>query len=138
MLKRINHIGLAVQDLGKAIDLFESAFQIRLHHREKVESQGIEIASFKVGDGLVELIGATGPDSVVANFLEKRGEGIHHIAFEVDDIGVALQHLDNIGLTRVDQEPRTGLGGSKIFFLHPKSTFGALLELVEPSDQKVR
>ena len=131
MLKGIDHIGLAVQDLDKAISLFESAFGMELHSRERSEAQGIEIASFLVGKGKLELMAATRPDSIISKFLEKRGEGIHHIAFEVDNIEVELPHLDASGLERIDEEPRSGLEGSKILFVHPKSTFGALMELVE-------
>lgn len=134
MLKRINHIGLAVQDLDKAIALFESAFRLKLHSREQVESQGIEIAAFEVGEGKVELIAATRPDSVINKFLEKRGEGIHHVAFEVDSLEAELPRLDAAGLVRIDKEPRAGLGGSKVLFFHPKSTLGALVELVELSE----
>lgn len=131
MLKRINHIGWAVKNLDQAIALFEGAFRVKLHSREVVEAQGFEVASFVVGEGLVELMAPLRPNSMISGFLDKRGEGIHHVAFEVDDLEAELAGLDRAGLQRTTPEPRIGLGGTKTIFFHPKTTCGALIELVE-------
>ena len=129
---RIDHIGVAVEDLDAAIDLYGSSFDMREQHRETVEDQGVEAVLLEVGDGHVELLKPLGPDTNVAKFIERNGPGMHHVAYATDDIDQALGAIRDAGLRLIDEEPRIGIGGSRIAFLHPKSTGGVLTELVEP------
>ena len=130
---RIDHIGVAVEDLDGAIELYARYFQMREQHRETVEEQGVEAILLEVGDGHIELIKPLGPDTGVAKFIERNGEGMHHVAYAVDDIDAALQRVRDAGLRLIDEEPRIGIRGSRVAFLHPKSTGGVLTELVEPA-----
>ena len=130
---RIDHIGIAVSDLDAAVALYGGSFDMAEQHRETVEEQGVEAILLEVGEGHIELIKPLGPDTGVAKFIERKGEGMHHIAYQVDDIDAALQQVRDAGLKLIDEEPRTGIRGSRVAFLHPKSTGGVLTELVEPA-----
>ncbi|MFN8459844.1 MAG: methylmalonyl-CoA epimerase [Anaerolineae bacterium] len=131
MFKRIDHIALIVPDLDEAIALYQNSFQVEFYLRERNEEQGFEVAAFRVGDGHIELLAPTRPDSVIAGFLEKRGPGIHHVALEVDEIETRLDEVKAAGLRLINETPRRGTGNSRIAFIHPKSLGGAMLELVE-------
>lgn len=133
MFGRIDHIGVAVEDLDAAIALYEKSFEMDLAHRETVESQGVEAVLLDVGEGHVELLRPLGPDTAVGKFLARKGPGLHHVAYAVDDIDAALQGLATAGLELIDREPRVGIRGSRVAFLHPRSTGGVLTEIVEPA-----
>jgi methylmalonyl-CoA/ethylmalonyl-CoA epimerase len=133
MFSRIDHIGVAVEDLDAAIALYEQSFEMELAHRETVESQGVEAVLLDVGDGHVELLRPLGPDTAVGKFLAKKGTGLHHVAYAVEDIDAALGRLAEAGLELIDREARTGIRGSRVAFLHPRSTGGVLTEIVEPA-----
>lgn len=132
MLKRISHLGLAVKDLDAAITLYQDVFGLEITHRWVAQADRMEAAAFRIGDLEVELMQPLGDDSPVGRFIAKRGEGIHHIAYKVDDIAEALRRADANGIEIIDKEPRSGGDGRTLIgFLHPKSTFGALTELEE-------
>ena len=133
MFGRIDHVGVAVEDLDAAIALYEKSFQMELAHRETVESQGVEAILLDVGDGHVELLAPLGDDTAVGKFLARKGPGLHHVAYAVDDIDAVLAQVTDAGLDLIDPEPRTGIRGSRVAFLHPRSTGGVLTELVEPA-----
>ena len=130
MVKRISHLGLAVRDLDAAIQLYEQVFGLRIAHRWVAEVDRMEAASFRVGDLEIELMQPLADDSPIGKFIAKRGEGIHHIAYRVDDVAEALNRARDAGVATIDQEPRAGGDGrTRIGFLHPRSTFGVLTEL---------
>jgi methylmalonyl-CoA/ethylmalonyl-CoA epimerase len=131
MFGRIDHVGVAVDDLEAAISLYEK-FGMPLVHRETVESQGVEAALLDVGDGHVELLRPLGDDTPVGRHLAKRGPGLHHVAYAVHDIVLTLGELKAAGIELIDEDARTGIRGSLVAFLHPKSTGGVLTELVQP------
>ena len=131
---RIDHIGVAVHDLDAAVRLYAQQFDMREQHRETVEEQGVEAILLEVGDGHIELIKPLSEDSGVAKFIARNGEGMHHVAYQVDDIDAALEKVREAGLRLIDEEPRTGIRGSRVAFLHPKSTGGVLTEIVEPAE----
>ena len=131
MLGRIDHIGVAVEDLDEAIQLYGERLGMPLQHRETVEEQGVEAVLLGVGDSHVELLRPLGPDTAVGKFLERSGPGLHHVAYGTDDIESALEAVRGAGLRLIDERPRTGIRGSRVAFLHPKSTGGVLTELVE-------
>lgn len=133
MLDAIDHTGVAVNDLDAAIAFYSEVLQLPLVHRETVASQGVEAVLFDVGDGHVELIAPLGPDTAVARFLEQRGPGLHHVAYRVGDIDAALASLSAAGVRLIDNQPRTGIRGSRVAFLHPGATGGVLTEIVEPA-----
>ncbi|HEY7255192.1 MAG TPA: methylmalonyl-CoA epimerase [Solirubrobacterales bacterium] len=133
MFGRIDHIGVAVEDLDAAIELYETSFEMELAHRETVESQGVEAVLLDVGDGHVELLRPLGADTAVGKFIERRGPGLHHVAYAVDDIDSTLASLRDAGLALIDNEARTGIRESRVAFLHPRSTGGVLTEIVEPA-----
>ena len=133
MFQRIDHIGVAVEDLDGAIALYEAKLGMPLQHRETVEQFGVEAALLGIGESHVELLSPTDPDSGVGRFLERSGPGLHHVAYQTDDIDGALQRVRAAGLRLIDEEPRTGIRGSRVAFLHPKATGGVLTELVEPA-----
>src|SRR5919106_6062931 len=122
MLGRIDHVGVATDDLDGAIALYEGTLGMPVAHRETVESQGVEAVLLDVGDGHVELLRPLGPDTAVGKFLERKGPGLHHVAYAVDDIDAALERVKSAGLELIDAEPRQGIRGSRVAFLHPKST----------------
>jgi methylmalonyl-CoA/ethylmalonyl-CoA epimerase len=130
----IDHIGVAVSDLERAIALYEGTFGMPLVHRETVEEQGVEAVLLDVGDGHVELLSPLGPETVVGKFVERRGEGLHHVAYRVDDIDAALAELGEAGVELIDHEARIGIRGSRVAFVHPKATGNVLTELVEPAE----
>lgn len=127
----IAHIGIAVKNLDEALKLYHEALGLPLHGREKVAGDRVTVAFLPIGDTEVELLEAVDPESPIARFIEKRGEGVHHIAFEVEDIEAALSTMQEYGFRLIDKTPRPGAGGSRVAFLHPKSTGGVLIELCE-------
>jgi methylmalonyl-CoA/ethylmalonyl-CoA epimerase len=129
---RIDHIGVAVDDLDAAIDLYEQRYQMTEQHREVVEAQGVEAVMLEIGEGHVELLKPLGPDTAVGKFLASRGPGLHHVAYQTSDIDAALEQMKAAGLELIDQTPRVGIRGTRVAFLHPKATGGVLTELVEP------
>ena len=131
MFGRIDHIGVAVEDLDEAIALYGERLGMPLQHRETVEEQGVEAVLLGVGESHVELLRPLGPDTAVGRFLERSGPGLHHVAYGTDDIDSALDAVRDAGLRLIDEQPRTGIRGSRVAFLHPKSTGGVLTELVE-------
>jgi methylmalonyl-CoA/ethylmalonyl-CoA epimerase len=133
MFGRIDHIGVAVEDIDAALGLYETGFQMELAHRETVESQGVEAVLLDVGDGHVELLRPLGPDTAVGKFLARKGPGLHHVAYAVDDIDATLEELAGAGLELIDSEARVGIRDSRVAFLHPRSTGGVLTEIVEPA-----
>jgi methylmalonyl-CoA/ethylmalonyl-CoA epimerase len=130
---RIDHIGVAVEDLDDAVELYRARLGMREQHRETVEEQGVEAVLLEIGEGHVELLCPLGPETAVGKFLEKRGQGIHHVAYQTEDIDRALGAVREAGLRLIDEEPRTGIRGSRVAFVHPKSTGGVLTEIVEPA-----
>jgi len=126
----IHHVGVAVADLDEAVASYERLFGAELEHRETVADQGVEAASLRVGDGRVELLASLGPETPVGRFLAKRGPGMHHLAFEVDDVGRELERLAAGGTPLIDERPRQGLFGLEVAFVHPDATGGMLAELV--------
>jgi methylmalonyl-CoA/ethylmalonyl-CoA epimerase len=130
---RIDHIGVAVDDLDAAISLYEDRLGMRLAHRETVEEQGVEAVLLDVGEGHVELLRPLGPETAVGKYLEKRGPGLHHVAYAVTDIDAALVSLSEAGVQLIDSEARVGIRGSRVAFLHPRATGSVLTEIVEPA-----
>lgn len=128
MIKKLSHVGIAVKDLDAAIELYRS-LGLTLESTEEVPSQKLKVAFFPIGDTRLELLAATSDDSPIAKFIEKRGEGIQHIAFAVDDVPAELKNAEDHHLALIDKTPRPGAHGADIAFLHPKSTLGVLLEL---------
>lgn len=131
MLKKIEHIGIAVKDLEVSNELFEKLLGVPAYKSEEVESEGVITSFFKNGPNKMELLAATKPDSAIAKFLDKRGEGVHHIAFEVDDIVLEIARLKKEGFVVLDENPRKGADNKWVAFLHPKSTNGVLIELCQ-------
>jgi methylmalonyl-CoA epimerase len=131
LLTEIDHIAIAVRDLDAAIDWYRDVFGATVAHRETVEAEGVEEALVKVAESYIQLTRATRPDSAVGKFLEKRGEGVHHIGYRVDDIEAALKSLTDQGGQVVGEAPRPGSRGTTVAFVHPKSAFGTLIELVQ-------
>jgi methylmalonyl-CoA/ethylmalonyl-CoA epimerase len=128
---RIDHIGVAVEDLDDAIDLYRERFGMAEQYREVVEQQGVEAVMLEVGEGHVELLSPLGPDTAVGKFLASRGPGLHHVAYQTSDIDSALEQVRAAGLQLIDERPRVGIRGTRVAFLHPKATGGVLTELVE-------
>jgi methylmalonyl-CoA/ethylmalonyl-CoA epimerase len=131
MLQKIDHIGVAVPDIEVAIEAYTQLFGVGPSHREVVESDGVETVMFEVGESRIELLGATGPDSKIAGFLARRGGGIHHVAYGVEDVQVSLDRLAAQGLQLLDTRPRRGAGGKLVGFVHPKAVSGVLTELCQ-------
>jgi methylmalonyl-CoA/ethylmalonyl-CoA epimerase len=129
-LHGIHHLGVAVTDLDAAIGTYERLFAARLEHRARVPDQGVDAASLLVGSGRVELLAAPGADTPVGRFLESRGPGMHHVAFEVDDVAGVLAELSAAGAELVDATPRAGLFGLQVAFVHPDAVHGVLTEVV--------
>ncbi len=131
MLKKIEHIGIAVKNLQNSNELFSKLFGKNHYKVEKVESEGVSTSFFMLGETKIELLEATNPDSAIAKFIEKKGEGIHHIAYDVDDIYAEMERLRKEGFELVHQQPKDGADNKLICFLHPKSTNGVLVELCQ-------
>jgi methylmalonyl-CoA/ethylmalonyl-CoA epimerase len=131
---KIDHLGIAVNSIEEAKKLFHDILGLTFEGTETVQEQKVTTAFFPVGDSEVELLESTAPDGPIAKYLEKRGEGIQHIAFRVDNLEEALAELKDKGIRLIDEKPRQGAGGAKIAFLHPKSTHGVLIELSERED----
>ena len=131
LLTEIDHVAIAVNDLEAAIDYYQRAFGATVDHREIVESDGVEEALLKVAQSYVQLLTPTRPDSPIAKALQKRGEGLHHVGYRVADCGVALASMVAAGATPIDQAPRPGSRGTTVAFVHPKGSYGTLIELVQ-------
>ncbi|MGH2826667.1 MAG: methylmalonyl-CoA epimerase [Actinomycetota bacterium] len=132
---RIEHIALAVANIDAAIAHYASVWGLEVSHRERVDDQGVDEAMLPLGDCHLQLLGSTTPDSTVAKFLERRGEGLHHIAYAVDDLEGTLAELKNKGIELIDEQPRLGGRGHMVAFVHPRSNHGLLVELIQrPSD----
>ena len=131
MLTNVEHIGIAVKDILASNNLFTKLFNVAPYKSESVESEGVTTSFFKINSTKVELLEATNPDSAIAKFIEKRGEGIHHIAFEVDNILLEMQRLEEEGFVLLNKEPKQGADNKLVCFLHPKGTNGVLIELCQ-------
>ncbi|MDW7740315.1 MAG: methylmalonyl-CoA epimerase [Bacillota bacterium] len=131
MFEKVDHIGVAVKDLEKAISFYRDQIGIEFKGTEVVDEQKVKVAFFPVGESKIELLESTVPDGPVGKFIEKKGEGIHHLSFRVTNIEEKLAQLKDKGVELIDEKPRYGAGGARIAFLHPKSTGGILIELCE-------
>lgn len=131
MFKKVEHIGIAVKNIRASNELFEKLFGKAHYKIESVASEGVHTSFFQLGETKIELLEATNPDSAIAKFLEKKGEGIHHIAYEVDDIVLEMKRLQEAGFELLNQEPKKGADNKWICFLHPKSTNGVLVEICQ-------
>jgi methylmalonyl-CoA epimerase len=134
MFTRVDHIGVAVEDLDASLELYERDYGMKLVHREIVTEQGVEAVLLDVGENHVELLAATGPDTPVGKFLAKKGPGMHHVAYQVEDIEATLAALKSAGLRLIDETPRTGIRNSRVAFLHPATAGGLLTEIVQPAE----
>ena len=128
----VHHLGVAVADLDEAVSSYERLFGATLEHRDAVSEQGVEAASVLVGESRIELLEPTGPDTPVGRFLAKRGPGMHHVAYEVEDVSAELARLADAGVQLIDEAPRQGLFGLEVAFVHPESVHGVLTEVVCP------
>jgi len=133
MLSVIDHVGVAVEDIENALPFYRDVLRMPLVHRETVSEQGVDAALLDVGDGHIELVAPLGPETSVGKFLARRGAGLHHVAYRVDDVDETLSALAGAGVRLIDERPRTGIRGSRVAFLHPASTGGVLTEIVQPS-----
>lgn len=131
MLIDVDHVGIAVADLETAVEHYRRAFGVEPAHREVVEAQGVEEVLFRLGTSYIQLLGALGPQTPVGRFLSSHGPGVHHVAYRVDDVAAALEHLRAEGVRLVDEAPRPGSRGTRIAFVHPSGMGGVLVELVQ-------
>ncbi|TMF55332.1 MAG: methylmalonyl-CoA epimerase [Chloroflexi bacterium] len=131
MLSRIDHVGIAVRDLERAIEIYETRLGLKVSGRERLESDGIEVAIVPIGDSRIELLAPTRSDSKVSKFLSERGEAVHHVAYATDDVSLVLQRAGEAGAQLLDETPRPGAHGTRIAFIHPKSACGVLTEFVQ-------
>lgn len=129
-VRSVHHVAFAVEDLDAAVGTYQRLFGARIELRGRMEDQGVEAAYLRIGDGRIELVSALGEDTPVGRFLAKRGPGMHHVAFEVADVAAALRSLVSAGAEVIDQEPRPGLGGHEVSFVHPDSIQGVLVEVI--------
>lgn len=134
MLGRIDHIGVAVDDLDAALALYEGVLKMPVVHRETVAEQGVEAVLLDVGESHVELLSPLGPETPVGRFLARKGPGLHHVAYQVDDVAGALAALRAAGLRLIDETPRVGIRDSRVAFVHPAATGGVLTEIVQPAE----
>ncbi len=134
MFGRIDHVGVAVEDMDAALALYRDALGLPLTHRETVEEQGVDAALLDVGEGHVELLAPLAPDTPVGRHLARQGPGLHHVAYAVDDIDSELGRLREAGLRLIDESPRTGIRNSRVAFVHPRSVGGVLTEVVQPAE----
>ncbi len=133
VFSRVDHIGVAVEDLDAALELYERDYEMTLVHREVIEAQGVEAVLLDVGENHVELLAPLGPDTPVGKYLAKRGPGMHHVAYQVSDIDATLAALRDAGLRLIDEHPRDGIRDSRVAFLHPATAGGVLTEIVQPA-----
>jgi methylmalonyl-CoA/ethylmalonyl-CoA epimerase len=133
VFRRIDHIGVAVEEIEAALSLWRDSFEMEVAHREVVQEQGVEAVLLDVGENHVELLAPLGQDTPVGKFLARQGPGLHHVAYQVTDIDATLLALKGVGMRLIDEQPRTGIRGSRVAFLHPKATAGVLTEIVEPA-----
>ncbi len=133
MLSAIDHVGVAVEDIDAALALYQESLQLPMVHRETVTEQGVEAALLDVGESHVELLQPLSPDSAVGKFLARRGPGLHHIAYRVEDIEQTLSALARAGMQLIDERPRRGIRGAQVAFVRPSSTDGVLTEIVQPA-----
>jgi methylmalonyl-CoA/ethylmalonyl-CoA epimerase len=131
VLTQIDHVGIAVEDLDAAVEHYRRTLGVGPTHRERIDPQGVEEVLLAVGSSFIQLLGALGPDTPVGRFLERRGPGVHHIGYRVDDVAATLDHLRGEGIELIDRTPRPGSRGTTIAFVHPKGMGGVLIELVE-------
>jgi methylmalonyl-CoA/ethylmalonyl-CoA epimerase len=134
VFSRIDHIGVAVQELEPALELYRDTMQLELAHREVIAEQGVEAVLLDVGENHVELLAPLGDDTPVGRFLARQGPGLHHVAYQVKDIDATLQALKAAGMRMIDEQPRTGIRGSRVAFVHPASSIGVLTEIVQPAE----
>jgi methylmalonyl-CoA/ethylmalonyl-CoA epimerase len=134
MLSAVDHVGVAVESIDVALAIYRDTLGMPVVHRETVEEQGVEAALLDVGDSHVELLEPLGPETGVGRFLARRGPGLHHVAYRVDDIDAALDALRAQGLQLIDETPRAGIRASRVAFVHPRSTGGVLTEIVQPAE----
>ena len=130
---RIDHIGVAVEEIEPALELYRERFELDVAHREVVEEQGVEAVLLDVGENHVELLAPLAADTPVGKFLARQGPGLHHVAYQVGDIDSTLEALRRSGMQLIDEQPRTGIRGSRVAFLHPRATAGVLTEIVQPA-----
>jgi methylmalonyl-CoA/ethylmalonyl-CoA epimerase len=135
VLAAIDHVGVAVEDLDAAVSLYTDSLGLALVHRETVAEQGVDAALIDVGESHVELLQPLGPETAVGRFLARRGPGLHHVAYRVEDIERALAELTRAGLSLIDERPRRGIRGSRVAFIHPASTGGVLTEITQPVEE---
>jgi len=135
MLGRIDHIGVAVEDLDAALELYAGTLKMPVVHRETVAEQGVEAVLLDVGENHVELLAPLGPDTPVGKFLAKKGPGLHHVAYQVADIEATLMALKAAGTRLIDETPRVGIRNSRVAFVHPAATGGVLTEIVQPAEE---
>jgi len=129
-VRSVHHVAFAVDDLDEAVGTYQRLFGARIEVRDRMEEQGVEAAFLRIGSGRVELVSALGEDTPVGRFLAKRGPGMHHVAYEVHDVAAALRSLVSQGAEVIDAEPRPGLGGHEVSFVHPDSIHGVLVEVI--------
>jgi methylmalonyl-CoA/ethylmalonyl-CoA epimerase len=134
VFSRIDHVGVAVEELEGALELYGDTMDLTVAHREVVSEQGVEAVLLDVGENHVELLAPLGEDTPVGRFLAKNGPGLHHVAYQVSDIEATLQALKAAGVRLIDEQPRTGIRGSRVAFLHPRATIGVLTEIVQPAE----
>ena len=134
MFDRIDHIGVAVEEIDSSLGLYRDRFQLEVAHREIVREQGVEAVLLDVGDGHVELLAPLAPDTPVGRFLASKGPGLHHVAYQVSDIDATLAALRDAGMQLIDEQPRVGIRDSRVAFLHPRATGGVLTEIVQPAE----
>ena len=135
MFDRIDHIGVAVAEIEPAMALYRDSFELEVAHREVVQEQGVEAVLLDVGENHVELLAPLAAETPVGKFLARQGPGLHHVAYQVQDIETALDRCRRAGLALIDERPRTGIRGSRVAFLHPRATGGVLTEIVEPAKE---
>jgi len=136
MLRQIDHVGVAVEDIDAALELYTGPLAMPLEHRETVDDQGVDAALVGVGAGHVELLAPLGPDTPVGKYLERRGPGLHHVAYAVEDIETVLDQLRAAGLRLIDEAPRVGIRNSRVAFVHPGAVGGVLTEIVQPAEAR--
>jgi len=134
VFERIDHVGVAVQEIEPALELYRDRLGLPLAHREVVEEQGVEAVLLEIGEGHVELLKPLSPDTPVGKFIAAKGPGLHHVAYQVSDIDAELERIKAAGLRLIDETPRAGIRDSRVAFVHPRSTGGVLTEIVQPAE----